>query len=111
MKNMPLDDNGRAYAVGTAGFSTGFNANGNWQAVSIPAGEEAKRVRINLRADDTAIYTHIDGPLEFHFSFNSDGTFFDWCPGIEFSLGKDAAEVVCYVRGTNGYKFVITGIK
>lgn len=108
---MPLDDNGKPYAVGTAGFSTGFDADGDWQAVTIPAGEECKSVRIGCRPDDTAVYTHVDDPTEFHISFNSDGTYFQWCIGIALSIGKAAGETVCYVRATAGYKFVVMGLK
>ena len=95
----------------TSGFSTGFNANGSWQAVTIPTGQDCHFLRINCRPDDTIIYTHNDNQIEFHFTFNSDGTYFDWCTGIVIGITKDSGETVCYVRATSGYKFVVTGLK
>lgn len=93
------------------GFSTGFDADGDWQAVTIPTGKNCKSVRINCRPDDTAVYTHVDNPTEFHVSFNYDGTFFDWCTGVSFKISKTQSETVCYVRATAGYKFVVTGLQ
>lgn len=109
-KNVPLDANGRVAAGCTSGFSTGFDADGDWQAVTIPSGQECKGIIIQCRADDTEVYTHLDDPKEFHFSFNSDGTYFNYTHGLELSIAKDAGEIVGYVRAASGYKMVITGV-
>lgn len=110
-KQQPQDLAGRTCAVGSTGFSTGFDADGDWQAVNIPDGEECKAIGISCRPDDTAVYTHFNDPTEFHISFNSDGTFFSAVVGISLSVAKSAGETVCYVRATDGYKFAIMGLK
>jgi len=93
------------------GFSTGFDATGSWQAVTVPVGLHCKVVRISCREDDSVVYNHVDNPIEFHYSFNSDGTYFDWCTGMSIRISKDAGETILYVRGQVGYKFSITGLK
>jgi hypothetical protein len=104
----PIDGVGKVMAAGSAGFSEGFDADGTWQAITV--GHECKGVTIACRADDTEVYDRTLSPIEFNFSFNQDGSFFDYATRLDLSVAKNAGEVLCYVRASNGYKFTVTGI-
>lgn len=90
-------------------FSTGFDADGTFQAVTIPSTEQCRNISINCFVDATTDYSDDIPSANFRITANSDGTYATWCQSFEVRLNRSGGQVLCYVKATAGYKFVVTG--
>lgn len=82
MKSMPLDDNGKPYAIGSenktfwAEIQTGedlYKTTTGWDPVTLPDGVEVKQCVIQVRSFDDATALSEDA-IPFLFSSESDGS-------------------------------------
>lgn len=85
-----------------------ITANGTFQAVTLTS--DCDVVDITCRATNTAVYTNIDDPQEFHVSFSSDGAAFRPTVGFEQTHRFQAGDIVCYVRAATSNIIVVNGV-
>lgn len=108
-KRLPTDSNGTPCSSGTAGFSLEFIATGDFQEIKMPINIECKMLTISCR-DNNNTYDHLEFPIEFHFSFNKDGSAWDYTSRVSLNLAKSSEEVIGYVRASSGINVIVTGL-
>ncbi len=81
---------------------------GDWQAITMPATiEDARHISIQVHNGTATDYTHIDNQVEFQISSESAGTGWTYASGIVVSVGKQAGEIVCYVKAALSQQIAI----
>jgi len=84
---------------------------GTCQAVTVPAGAGDAVYRhaiVQVHDGGTTTYTHIDSPVEFHFSSESDCDPFNYGSALEISIGKKAGDILGYFMAATGQSLVVT---
>lgn len=89
-----------------------ISTTGAWQAISIPSTiENLRHIAIQVHNGTASDYTHIDNVVEFQISKTGiDGDFF-YTSGITLALGKEASEVICFIKAAVGQKIAILGLR